>query len=92
MRLLLVDDDAALRELLRATFESFDIEVLEAASGEEAEATVRLELPDVIVLDVLMPGIDGLVFCHRGSGNPRHRCRVAHFTTSARSGSRTDPA
>ena len=53
MRLLLVDDDAALRELLRATFESFDIEVLEAASGEEAEATVRRELPDVIVLDVL---------------------------------------
>ena len=83
MRLLLVDDDAALRELLRATFESFDIEVLEAASGEEAEATVRRELPDVIVLDVLMPGIDGLELCHRVKADPATRDIAVVLLTGA---------
>ncbi len=65
MRILLVDDDAGLRGLLRATFESFEIDVADAASAAEAEKQVNGEVPDVIVLDVMMPGIDGLELCRR---------------------------
>jgi putative nucleotidyltransferase with HDIG domain len=63
MRLLLVDDDAGFRELLRTTFEDVQVEVDEAGSAAEAEARISASRPDVIVLDVGMPGMDGLAFC-----------------------------
>ena len=63
MRLLLVDDDAGFRALLRTTFEDVHVEVDEAASAEEAELRIAAAKPDVIVLDVGMPGTDGLAFC-----------------------------
>jgi response regulator RpfG family c-di-GMP phosphodiesterase len=63
MRLLLVDDDAAFRALLRTTFEDVQVEVDEAGSAAEAEQRISAARPDVIVLDVGMPGMDGLAFC-----------------------------
>ena len=63
MRLLLVDDDAGFRELLRTTFEDVQVEVDEAGSAAEAERRISASRPDVIVLDVGMPGMDGLAFC-----------------------------
>ena len=63
MRILLVDDDSGLRALLRATFETADIVVDEADSAAMARDLIRLGRPDVIVLDVLMPGADGLSLC-----------------------------
>jgi cyclic di-GMP phosphodiesterase len=65
VRVLLVDDDAGLRALLRTTFDVFDIDVTEAGSAEEAQPLIMAERPDVIVLDVLMPGIDGIEFCRQ---------------------------
>jgi response regulator RpfG family c-di-GMP phosphodiesterase len=65
LRLLLVDDDAGLRALLRTTFEVVDIEVDEAEDAATAEERIAAERPDVIVLDVLMPGISGLELCRR---------------------------
>jgi response regulator RpfG family c-di-GMP phosphodiesterase len=65
LRLLLVDDDAGLRALLRTTFEVVDIEVDEAESAAVAEERIAALRPDVIVLDVMMPGVDGLEFCRR---------------------------
>jgi putative two-component system response regulator len=65
LRLLLVDDDAGLRALLRTTFEVVDIEVDEAENAAAAEERIAAERPDVIVLDVLMPGISGLDLCRR---------------------------
>jgi ribonuclease P protein subunit RPR2 len=70
LRLLVVDDDAALRILLRTTFEVVDIEVEEAASAEEAEERVAARVPDVVVLDVGMPGMDGLTFCRQLKDDP----------------------
>src|SRR5215212_3382759 len=58
MRLLLVDDDPGLRELLRTTFEIFDLELDEADSAAMAARRISARKPDVIVLDVLMPGIE----------------------------------
>jgi putative two-component system response regulator len=63
MRLLLVDDDSGFRALLRTTFEDVEVDVDEAASVIEAEQRIAAAKPDVIVLDVGMPGMDGLAFC-----------------------------
>ena len=70
LRLLVVDDDAALRILLRTTFEVVDIEVEEAQSAEEAQEKVAARAPDVVVLDVGMPGMDGLTFCRQLKDDP----------------------
>ena len=70
MRVLLVDDDAKLRTLLRTTFEVFDIDVEEAESAAAAERSVREFQPDVVVLDVRMPGMDGLEFCRQLKADP----------------------
>jgi response regulator RpfG family c-di-GMP phosphodiesterase len=65
MRILLVDDEPALRELLRVTLESAEISVDEAESAVEAEARLRKRHPDVIVLDLRMPGMSGTELCRR---------------------------
>ncbi len=71
MRLLLVDDDPGLRALLRTTFEIFDLELDEADSAAMAARRISACKPDVIVLDVLMPGIDGLEYCGRLKDDPQ---------------------
>jgi response regulator RpfG family c-di-GMP phosphodiesterase len=63
VRLLLVDDDEGLRQLLRTTFEAVDMEVLEAQNAGEAGELILAARPDAIVLDVSMPGTSGLTFC-----------------------------
>ena len=65
MRLLLVDDDPGLRALLRATLDAVDIEVEDAEDAVSAERAIAMRRPDAIVLDVNMPGLDGLSFCKR---------------------------
>jgi two-component system, OmpR family, KDP operon response regulator KdpE len=57
---LLVEDDLPLRRALRGGFRTADFEVLEAATGEEALMVVANEQPDLVVLDLGLPGIDGL--------------------------------
>src|SRR2546428_9895151 len=73
VRLLLVDDDEGLRALLRATFASLDVEVDEADSTAAAARLVLERRPDAIVLDVAMPGGDGLSFCLQLKRDPETR-------------------
>jgi diguanylate cyclase (GGDEF)-like protein len=70
LRVLVVDDDPSLRMLLRTTFEIIDIDVEEAESTPAAEAKISLRPPDVMVLDVDLPGEGGLVLCRRLRTNP----------------------
>jgi two-component system response regulator MprA len=56
---LVVDDDRAVRDSLRRALRLADYEVLVAADGMEAIAQVERRAPDAIVLDVMMPGVDG---------------------------------
>ena len=56
---LVVDDDRPMRALCRASLEEAGFRVLEAAGGEEALESVRAERPDLILLDIMMPGISG---------------------------------
>src|ERR1700726_1533062 len=61
--ILVVDDEAQIRRVLRATLSSNGFEVIEAASGQEAIEMVVAERPDLILLDVNMPGMSGLEAC-----------------------------
>jgi cyclic di-GMP phosphodiesterase len=63
LRMLAVDDDDALLTLLRTTFEIIDLEVEEARNADAAGQRIEADPPDVIVLDIGMPGMDGLTFC-----------------------------
>jgi response regulator RpfG family c-di-GMP phosphodiesterase len=73
LRILLVDDDPALRTLLRTTFEVADVDVLEAESADAARKQIQRAAPSVIVLDVNMPGTSGLEFCRELKDDPRTR-------------------
>ena len=59
-RILIVDDDAALRLLLRTTFPADEFDVREAATADEAAGLARFVQPEVVVLDVGLPGRSGL--------------------------------
>jgi CheY-like chemotaxis protein len=59
-KLLVCDDEEVLRQLLRATFESEGYDVLEARDGLEGVARARENRPDLIVIDMMMPGGSGL--------------------------------
>jgi two-component system, OmpR family, response regulator MprA len=65
MRILVVDDEQAVRESLERTLRFEGYEVTVAGDGVEALDRVEHERPDVVVLDVLMPRLDGLEACRR---------------------------
>ena len=58
-RVLVIDDEAPIRLLCRVNLEAEDIEVLEAGDGPAGIEAAKAERPDAILLDVMMPGLDG---------------------------------
>jgi two-component system, OmpR family, response regulator MprA len=65
VKVLVVDDDRAVREALRRTLTLADYEVEVAQDGERALEQIVAAVPDAVVLDVGLPGIDGLEVCRR---------------------------
>ena len=65
LRVLLVDDDQKLLELLSAYFLKNGFAVLEATNGPDALELAQREAPDLIVLDLMLPGLDGWEVCRR---------------------------
>jgi two-component system response regulator MprA len=63
--ILVVDDDAPIRRMLERTLTARGYGVDLAADGGEALAAVERSAPDLLVLDVTMPGLDGLAVCRR---------------------------
>ena len=59
MRVLVIDDEAPIRLLCRVNLEAEQMEVLEAGDGPTGLEKARKEEPDVVLLDVMMPGLDG---------------------------------
>ncbi len=63
--ILIVDDEPPILDLVRFTLEDADVRVVEASDGVEALAVARRVRPDLILLDVHMPRLDGLEACRQ---------------------------
>jgi two-component system sensor histidine kinase/response regulator len=70
-RVLVVDDEADNRDLLRDLLAAHGHQVVEAATGEEALRAAEAGVPDTIILDVVLPDLDGFSVCRRLKENPR---------------------
>ena len=62
---LVVDDEPTLREVVVRYLERAGYRALEAGDGEEAEVLLRNQPPDLVILDLMLPGTDGLELCRR---------------------------
>jgi class 3 adenylate cyclase/CheY-like chemotaxis protein len=69
-RILIVDDNETNRDILMTRLEAHGYELAQAADGEEALAAAKSLLPDLILLDVMMPKLDGIEVCRRLKGDP----------------------
>ncbi len=72
-RVLIVDDDPVILRLLQVNFRLEDYEVDTASRGDEALAKAKGNRPDIVVLDVMMPGIDGWEVCRQLKEDPNLR-------------------
>ncbi len=61
--ILLIEDEADIRELIRYNMEREGYKVVECASAEEGTSSLKRSLPDLILLDLMLPGTDGFAFC-----------------------------
>jgi DNA-binding response OmpR family regulator len=66
-KILIVDDQLEVRELVQVTLEIGDYQILAAENGQQALDMAYAERPDIILLDIMMPGsdVDGLEVCRR---------------------------
>jgi two-component system, OmpR family, response regulator len=81
-RVLIVDDDPLIRGVVRAVLEDGAYELDEASSGEEALRVAEGHPPDVVLLDVMMPGIDGFEVAARMKNNARLKDAVVVMLTA----------
>jgi two-component system alkaline phosphatase synthesis response regulator PhoP len=68
--ILVVDDEEMIRSVLRLTLVRAGYDVTEAENGEDALSKVQEEMPDLILLDVMMPGMDGFAVCEQLRQSP----------------------
>jgi len=64
IKLLVIDDDTAVTELLSLLLKSHGYEVMAVNSGEEGILVIREKNPDLVILDLMMPEMDGWGVCH----------------------------
>lgn len=71
-KVLIVDDDRDLRNLIKSVLKFSDYEIYEAGNSNEAIEVINRVVPDVIILDIIIPGDkDGLEICQFVKGNPQ---------------------
>lgn len=70
---LIVDDDESMRKIVSRRVASWGYNVLTAADGAEAIRLVGSQHPDLVLLDIMMPGLDGLEVCRRLTHDPSSR-------------------
>lgn len=69
-KILIVEDDKFLRELIARKLEKEGYLVCEAVDGEEGEKIIKKEKPDLVLLDLILPGIDGFELLSRVKQDP----------------------
>lgn len=72
-KLLIADDEQGVRSLVRMTLEDEGVEIYEAADGTQALEMARSIVPDMILLDVMMPGLTGIEVCREVKMDPALR-------------------
>jgi DNA-binding response OmpR family regulator len=77
-----VDDDLEVLETVGRVLERENYEVTLATSGEQALKLLDKRLPDLIILDIMMPGMDGITVCHHIRANPRTMALPVLFLTA----------
>jgi CheY-like chemotaxis protein len=91
--ILIADDDGALREALRLILDAEGYRCVEAADGEEAVDLARQSPPRLVLLDLMMPGLDGIAVARRLRADPRTRsahiqcltaCKESNLGSAAR--------
>ena len=83
-RILLVDDEEDLRKMLKFRLEAVGYEVNEASDGQEALDKARSAWPDLIILDLMLPKIDGYKVCRMIKFDEKHKHKpVIMFTARA---------
>jgi twitching motility two-component system response regulator PilG len=70
-RIMVIDDSPTIRKILSLTLESAGYSVLAEADGESGLKRLANEVPDLVLLDIAMPGIDGYETCKRIKGDSR---------------------
>jgi len=85
-KILVVEDDPAALRLVSYTLESEGYEVITAVNGLEGLRKARQETPDLMVLDIMLPGVDGFEVCHRLRSDPeRTQARMPVLMLTAKS-------
>jgi DNA-binding response OmpR family regulator len=83
-KVLVIDDEAPIRLLCRVNLEAEKMDVLEASDGTTGLEQARAEQPDVILLDVMMPGVDGWQIAEQLLDDPRtERIPIIFLTARA---------
>ena len=70
---LVVDDERDILELVKYNLDKEGYHVTVVATGEDALAATRTKMPDIVILDLMLPGVDGLEVCRRLKGDPKTR-------------------
>lgn len=87
--ILIADDEPHITALVRVTLEDDRVRVVEASTGEEALDLLETIHPDIVLLDVNMPGIDGFEVCRRLRADPRYaETKVVMLTAAAQAADR----
>ena|SRR4030043_1191802 len=83
-KIMIVDDEQSLVELVRAVFGQEGFEVISAYSGTECLEKLKTERPDLILMDMMMPGMSGRETTEKIRANPKTRNLKIAFLTVAR--------
>jgi two-component system cell cycle response regulator DivK len=82
--ILVADDNLASRELLRGALETLEVRIIEAADGQEALRIIQAESPDLVLLDIQMPSLDGFAVLRAVRDlNPTNPAKVIALTAFA---------
>jgi two-component system alkaline phosphatase synthesis response regulator PhoP len=83
-KIMIVDDEESLIELVTAVMENVGYEVIPAMNGDEALEKLKIEKPDLILLDMMMPGMSGREVCDKIRKDPKTKDLKIAFLTVAK--------